>query len=268
MRRLLTIRCEGALLGASLDEAKGTTGILIVTGGTQTRIGSHRMFERLAATLAAAGHPCLRFDRRGVGDSEGEDRGWRGSGPDIAAAAADFRKNNRNLERIIGLGLCDGASALALFAGEAGLQGLIMANPWLVESETDARPAAAMRHHYRKRLTSGEGWKKLLTDTMSYRKLLKSVGRIALGHPTELANEIASGLEQASIPVALILSADDATAIAAGEIWSSKRFARIRSASAAPYRIESDSHTFARPGDSESLLQACLTALAALSRRG
>src|SRR4051794_3005475 len=112
MRRLLSLDCQGAAIGATLDEATGATGVLMVTGGTQTRIGSHRMYERLAKRLAEAGFPCLRFDRRGVGDSEGEDPDWRGSGPDIAAAAAALRREASGVQRIVGFGLCDGASAL------------------------------------------------------------------------------------------------------------------------------------------------------------
>lgn len=268
MRRLLTIRCEGAMIGATLDEARGTTGILVVTGGTQTRIGSHRMFERLTVALAEAGHPCLRFDRRGVGDSEGEDRGWRGSGPDIAAVVADFRRDHRGMEKLVGIGLCDGASALALFGAAAGLQGAILINPWLVETEADVLPAAAIRHHYRRRLTSLEGWKKLLTGAISYQKLLKGIGRIVRPPAPDLAHDVAAAIERDGLPVALILATEDGTAIAAREIWSSKRFAGIRAASAPPYLIESDSHTFARPGDDQALVQACLTALAELSRRG
>src|SRR5947209_20359827 len=121
MRRLLSIDCAGSALGASLDEAAGTTGLLMVTGGTQIRIGSHRMYERLAKRLAEQGFPCLRFDRRGVGDSEGEDPDWRGSGPDIAAAAAAFRRKCPQLQRLIGFGLCDGASALAFHGAAANL---------------------------------------------------------------------------------------------------------------------------------------------------
>lgn len=268
MRRLLTIPCAGDMLGATLDQAKGTTGVVIVTGGTQTRIGSHRMFERLAGALARSGYPCLRFDRRGVGDSEGKDPGWRGSGPDIKAAVADFRKGTRALERVIGIGLCDGASALALHGAQAGLQGAVLINPWLVESETDAPPPAAIRHHYRQRLTSVDGWKKLLGGSVSYGKLLKGVGKSFTSAPTDLADEVAAALERNAMPTALILCAGDATAIAASEIWNSRRFEKIRKASAAPYTVESDSHTFARPGDSEALQQACLTAIAALSRRG
>ena len=268
MRRLITVACKGSALGATLDGGNGATGILLVTGGTQTRIGSHRMFERLATALAAAGFPCFRFDRRGVGDSEGQDPGWRGSGPDIAAAAAAFRRDARGLERVIGLGLCDGASALALFGAEAGLQGAILANPWFVESEADAPPAAAIRHHYRQRLLSVAGWKKIATGSISYRKLLRGIRRIARREESTLADEVAAAIEDDGLPVALILAGGDATAIAASEVWNSKRFARVREGSAAAYRIESDSHTFARPGDAGALLQACLTALTALSRRG
>src|SRR3569623_529503 len=135
MRRLLSFDCGGAALGATLDEAAGPTGVLMGTGGTQTRIGSHRMYERLARRLAEAGFPCLRFDRRGVGDSEGEDPDWRDSEPDIAAAASAFRREAPRAERLIGFGLCDGASALAFHGAGAGLDGLVMLNPWLVEAQ-------------------------------------------------------------------------------------------------------------------------------------
>ena len=268
MRRLLTVNCKGSALGATIDGGQGATGILFVTGGTQTRIGSHRLFERLAAALAQSGYPCFRFDRRGVGDSEGADPGWRGSASDIEAAAAAFRRNVRGLERMIGFGLCDGASALALFGADSGLQGAILANPWFIESEAGTPPAAAIRSHYRKRLLSREGWKKALSGAVSYRKLLRGIRRVAAPGESSLGDEVAEAIERGGMPVALILAGGDNTAIAAAEVWSSKRFARIRGAAAAPYRIESDSHTFAREGDSDALLQACLTALTAMSRRG
>ena len=91
MRRLLTFACEGDDLAASLDEARGDRpgpG----HGGSQTRVGSHRMYERLGKALADKGFTCLRFDRRGVGDSAGEDPGFRGSGPDLAAAGTALRR--------------------------------------------------------------------------------------------------------------------------------------------------------------------------------
>lgn len=268
MRRLLTIDCGGAALGASLDGSAGKIGLLMVTGGTQTRIGSHRMYERLAKRLAEGGFPCLRYDRRGVGDSEGEDPDWRKSGPDIAAASAAFRAECPQVERLIGFGLCDGASALAFHGKHAGLGGLILLNPWLVEPQTGTIAPAAVKAHYRQRLMSLEGWKKLLSGSVSYKKLFKGIGSIAAAAPSSLAEEVAAALERGGLPVELILASRDGTAIAAEAEWVKPAYSRIRAASPPPQRIDSDSHTFARSGDEEALARAVLTALQRLSGRG
>lgn len=261
MRRLLTFSCEGAALGGSLDGESGSMGLLIVSGGTQTRIGSHRMFERLAAGLAEAGYPSLRYDRRGVGDSEGDDPGFRGSGPDIAAAAAAFRGSAPGLQRMIGIGLCDGATALALFGPEAGLDAIILLNPWFVEAESGEPPPQAVKHHYRRRLLSLDGWKKLLTGQVSYRKLLKGVLRISASSDQGLASEIATALERKPLPCSLILASGDATAIAAEAAWNSPCLARLRARNPEPVKIASDAHTFSRDGDRQTLLNAVLAAL-------
>ena len=267
MRRLLTLDCRGAALGATLDEAPGTTGLVMVTGGTQTRIGSHRMYERLAKRLAEAGYPCLRYDRSGVGDSEGDETDWRDSGPDIAAAAAGFRREAPEVQRLIGFGLCDGASALAFHGRAAGLDGLVLLNPWLVEAQAGAPAPAAVKAHYRQRLTSLAGWKKLLSGSVSYRKLLKGVTSLAARQPSTLAEEVAAALDRSRLPVALILASRDGTAIAAEAEWAKPAYRRIRDTNPPPNRIDSDSHTFARPGDEAALASAVLAALERLSGR-
>lgn len=261
MRRLLSFECEGAALGASLDPAAGETGLLLVTGGTQTRIGSHRMYERLAAALAQAGRPCFRYDRRGVGDSEGEDPDFRDSGPDLAAAAAAFRREQPQLKRVIGFGLCDGASTLALHGKAAGLDGYILANPWFVEAEAGEPAAAAIKSRYKEQLLSLDGWKRLLSGSISYRKVLKGLARIVASKPSSLAGEIADALGKARVPAQLVLASGDGTAIAAQAEWSSPAFKTLRQANPAPMRIDSDSHTFSRPGDEAALLKAVAEAL-------
>ena len=256
MRCLLSFDCEGAQLCASLDEADGTTGILMVTGGSQTRIGSHRLYERLAKTLAANGFPCFRFDRRGVGDSAGEDPGYRGSAADLAAAVAAFRAEQSGLKRLIGLGLCDGATALALFGAAAGIGGIVMVNPWLVEAEADAPPPAAIRRHYREQLLRLSGWKRLLGGSVSYRKLFK--GAVKAAKPiegSELAAEVAQALRRDRLPAALILASGDATAIAAAREVRARAFHGLIARSE---KIDTDSHTFAKPGDLEALATVVL----------
>jgi exosortase A-associated hydrolase 1 len=265
MRRLLSFSCEGAALGATLDVGAGESGLVLVTGGSQTRIGSHRMYERLAKALAERGISCLRFDRRGVGDSEGEDPGFRGSGPDLVAAAALLRAECPALQRIHGFGLCDGATAIALFGDQAGLDGLILVNPWLVEAEAGEPAPAAIRRHYRQRLLSLEGWKKILSGAVDYRKLLRGVRKIGgRRQASPLAMMVAQALSRHRLPAQLILAAGDATSIAAEAELKSPLFGKLADD---PQRIDTNSHTFARPGDEAALVEAVLEALRRIGLR-
>jgi exosortase A-associated hydrolase 1 len=264
MRRLTAFHCGEELLAGSLDVGESAAaGVLLVIGGSQTRIGSHRMYERLAKTLAEKGYPCFRFDRRGVGDSSGQDPGFRGSGPDLKAAAEAFRAAVPGLERVIGFGLCDGASAIALYGDEAGLDGLILANPWLVEAEEGEPAPAAIRAHYRRRLLSWEGWKRLLTGAVNFRKLWAGIRRLfSRRKPESLSNDVAQALLRHRLPTEVILCRGDNTAIAAdAEIRAWPYEGLIR----ATQVIETDSHTFARPGDDAMLLATVEVALAELS---
>ena len=264
MRRLITIPCEGVELGASVDGADGRTGLLFVTGGTQTRIGSHRLFERLAAALAREGIPCFRFDRRGVGDSDGEDPGWRGSAADLSAATAAFRQTCPQVGRIVGLGLCDGATALTLFGDRAGVDALILLNPWLVEVEPGEQAPAAIRHHYQEQLRSAQGWRKILYGSVSWAKVFKGLRAIAASVRSPLSDEVASALRTNALPAEAILASRDGTAIAARE-----EFARPALAAAItrpPTQIETASHTFAAAGDFDRLLGAIRESVARLAR--
>ena len=264
MRRLIAFPCGDATLAGSLDVGDGATqGVLLVIGGSQTRIGSHRMYERLAKSLAGKGYACFRYDRRGVGDSNGEDPGYRGSGPDLKAAAEAFRGEVPGLSRVVGFGLCDGASAIALFGDQAGLDGLILANPWLVEAEEGAPAPAAVRAHYRKRLLSLDGWKRLLGGAVNFRKLGRGLRSVFSKRRREsLANDVALALLRHRLPAEAILCRGDNTAIAAdAEIRAWPWEGLIR----ATQVIETDSHTFARPGDDAMLLATVEVALAALA---
>lgn len=263
MRRLLTFRCADAQLAATLDAADGETGLLLVTGGSQTRIGSHRMTERLSKHLSEQGISCLRFDRRGVGDSDGEDPGFMASGPDIAAAAAALRAERPDLRRLVGFGLCDGATALALFGDAAGLDGLILVNPWLVEAASGEPPPAAIRRHYRDRLLSLDGWKRLLSGGVDYRKLFRGILKSGHSASSTLANQVSEALARHRLPTAWLLASGDATAIAAAAELKARRFNDF---TGNIQRLDTDSHTFARPGDEALLSGAVIEAVRRLQR--
>jgi exosortase A-associated hydrolase 1 len=114
---VLSFSCEGAPLVGILAEPRDTpaeVGVLIIVGGPQYRVGSHRQFTLLARHLAANGFAALRFDYRSMGDSAGETRDFLGVNTDIAAAIEALLAARPALKRVVLWGLCDAASAALL----------------------------------------------------------------------------------------------------------------------------------------------------------
>ncbi len=262
MRELSFFTCEGATLGAAYDHGERTTGLLMVTGGTELRAGANSGMARLAAVVAAAGYPVFRFDRRGVGDSDGVDPGFRGSAADIAAAAATFRARRPDLRGLVGFGLCDGATALALSHAVAGIDALALANPWVVESGGDMPPPAAVARRYRQRLCSAEGWRRVLTGDFDVGKAVRGVRSLLKPRDMGLAATVAAGLERGRAPLSVILASRDATAVAFEREWRGAIFAKTRNRrSTKLVEVDSCSHSFASSDDHQRLAAFCVDAL-------
>jgi exosortase A-associated hydrolase 1 len=255
LRSVLSIPCEGAALVATLDgPGDATVGWLFVIGGTQTRVGPHRLYERLAARLAEAGQAVIRFDRRGVGDSGGEDPGYLESGADLAAAAHALRQNFPKLGEIFGFGLCDGATALTLHGDRCKLAGAVLANPWVVEPQGELPPAAAIRGHYKQRLLDPKAWMRLLSGGVNLRKLARGIAHSRAAEDDTLARRFASGLPAHA---AIVLAEGDGTAQAFAAAWKEAG----KTSPAAIRTVATASHSFADPAGFEALAQALLGAV-------
>jgi exosortase A-associated hydrolase 1 len=222
-RRHFSFACEGEVLAGTLDEAGGPAGLLVVSGGNETRAGAFSGMAELAARLAAAGHPVLRFDRRGTGDSTGVNAGFRGSGPDIAAAIAAFRAEVPGLRRIVGLGNCDAASALML-AGGAGCDALVLANPWTFDAEAaEQHSGAELRRRYAEKLRNPRELARLLAGKVSLAKLAGGLRRALVpgsAGGSVLASEMAGALARYQGEARILLAERDRTAQAFRENWT------------------------------------------------
>jgi exosortase A-associated hydrolase 1 len=261
MRQFLSIPCAGEALAATFDGDTGTAGLLIVSGGTEIRSGAHGGMARLAARCAAADFPTLRYDRRGVGDSSGEDPGFAESLPDLRAATEALRKRLPKGTPVYGFGLCDGATTLALHHAAAGLDGLLLANPWVVEPTEGLPPPAAIRRRYAEQLTDLKAWRRVLTGGIDYRAALKGLTSLARPADTSLSTRVAAALRGTKGPLAVLLARGDATAIAFETEWKGASFAALRASPRTTVtHIESDSHTFAA-ADGEALAGFVLDAL-------
>jgi exosortase A-associated hydrolase 1 len=174
--RALAFGCGGdTLVGiASVPAAPCARGVLIVVGGPQYRVGSHRQFALLARHLAAQGIAAMRFDVRGMGDSDGDERDFEGIQDDIRAALDAFLQAVPGVHDVVLWGLCDGASAAALYApGDARVRGLVLLNPWVRTDDGVAR--TTLKHHYRDRLRDPAFWRKLARGQFDYVGSLRSM---------------------------------------------------------------------------------------------
>jgi uncharacterized protein len=224
----LTFQCSASaesLVGIiAVPEAAFRTGVLVVVGGPQYRVGSHRQFVLLSRALAEAGYPVMRFDYRGMGDSGGEMRGFEYVTEDISAAIRRFREACPQLDQVVLWGLCDAASASLLYwdaTHDPLVKGLVLLNPWI---RTEAGLAKThLKHYYGQRLFQADFWRKLLTGKLSIgRAIAGLIGSVK--NARQQCNEpspdqtssfqirMARGLNAFSGKVLILLSGDDYTA--------------------------------------------------------
>lgn len=241
-RQHLTFPCEGATLVGTLDRetASHSAGLLIVSGGNELRSGAWSGQAQLAARLAGEGFPVFRYDRRGVGDSEGENLSFRHSGPDIAAALAAFRAAMPHLSRVVAFGNCDAAAALMINAPALELDALVLANPWTIDGEEapEAMPASAIRSRYLAKLANPREIWRLLTGGVNLAKLAKGLRSAAApsAAPRGLVKEMKAGLSAFTGQTTILLASRDRTAQMFSEVWD-RTDPRIQ-------RIDSASHSF------------------------
>jgi exosortase A-associated hydrolase 1 len=258
--RALAFECGGECLYgvASVPEQPAQRGVLIVVGGPQYRVGSHRQFTLLARSLAQQGIAAMRFDYRGMGDSHGPARSFEDVQHDLRAAVDHFIGAVPQVREVVIWGLCDAASAALFYAADdARVTGLVLLNPWVRTADGFAK--ATIKHYYRDRLFSPGLWKKIVSGRFDYAAALGSFVRLvrtARGGRQEavtpgdmpLPERMLAGWSRFRGKVLLILSGADLTAkefsdmTTASDQWQRQ----LKAARVTQHALEPADHTFSR----------------------
>lgn len=257
--------------------------LVMLVGGPQTRVGSHRSYTLIARELCRRGVPVLRFDYEGIGDATGAYRGFAFAGPSLEAALGFASARLPSVKNHILWSLCDGAAACALNAPALGPRtaGMILCNPYVHSAQGKAR--VFLRHYYVRRLWEGSFWRKLLSfefnpveAAASFASLVRAAsgkaapaapasgdgapagtgrdggpppGLLGPGEdPPELPAKVMEGLEAYPGPLRIILSGDDFTAREFRALYESygcggKRARKGRGATALR-QVDGADHTF------------------------
>jgi len=193
--------------------------VLVVVGGPQYRAGSHRQFVSTARALAAVGYPVLRFDYRGMGDSDGEYAGFKHISDDIRSAIDVLLAVCKPRCGVVLLGLCDAASAALMYCcTDSRVAGLILMNPWVRSEQSQAE--VVVKRYYARRLMQADFWRKLVAGKFDFhdsmRSFLGSVATAARRSPDEkeagFVDAMLSGFGRFCGPVLIVLSGRDLTA--------------------------------------------------------
>jgi len=267
--------CSGEqLLGiVHRGNPEATVGIVVVVGGPQYRVGSHRQFVLMARQLAAAGIPVFRFDCRGMGDSSGGKRTFEEVDQDFRVAIDLFMDKLRNIKQVVLMALCDGASATMMYGqSDRRVTGMILMNPWTRTG--DKSSTVRLRHYYLPRLMQKSFWRKMssgeftpirsmrglagsIREAISLRKHGLVAGRIAGGRFVE---QMLFGLERFKHPVLMLLSGRDLVAHEFLELRSAdKRWKRAMQGARIDIREMADAdHTLSSRKDLDLAVSHCL----------
>ncbi|OGV38017.1 MAG: hypothetical protein A2X48_07900 [Lentisphaerae bacterium GWF2_49_21] len=160
------------------------TAVIFLHGWGTYRIGPHRLFVEVARAFASTGFPCLRFDFRGRGESEGDVAGTTLLDMiDDAKQAVKEMQKQQGISQIVLLGLCSGGEvAVGAAASDSNVNGLVLLSTPLLgrqaKTSDDVRQTANFAKSYWQKLFLGETWKKIFSLRVNYRAIFK----ILFGH--------------------------------------------------------------------------------------
>ncbi len=220
----LVFTCEGEELVGIIHQPKKPSGlgVLLVVGGPQYRVGSHRQFVTLARYLAEQGVTVFRFDYRGMGDSAGPMQDFEQAGADIKAATDVFLEHESNLTSLTLWGLCDAASAICFYASQdARINNLVLLNPWVRTEQGESK--VFLKDYYLKRFFSKAFWQKIMSGDVNVMASTKSLSEKVLGvfkkerEPKKqgllpLPDRVLNSLGKYTHPILFIFSGKDLTA--------------------------------------------------------
>ncbi len=156
--------------------------LVFLHGWAGYRIGPHQMFTKMARRAAERGFPCLRFDFRGRGDSEGDAAATTlATMIEDARAAVAMVCEEVGVNRVALVGDCSG-SEVAIGTGpmDERIDSLVLWSAPIVggdRSEAEAAKRRSIYATYAAKLFRRETWAKLVRGSLQPRMIWRALTR-------------------------------------------------------------------------------------------
>jgi uncharacterized protein len=258
------------------DSILSRTVVTMVIGGSQTRVGGHRLYIQLARFLCNKGFAVFRFDYEGMGDSEGRLIGNKDAGPSIDAAINYLAKRLPEFSDSILWTICNGVSKCLTYAVDYPnrIAGLILCNPDVRSMTGDVR-IYQKKQYYRKRLLDKNFWIKLFLLRVnifsSFRILFKTErkgsylkgkaqGYSAWKWRKTLPDRVIGRIKKCNKPIKIILSKEDFIANNFSDVVLLKKEIKhlIEKKKVTTHFIKGADHTFTEPIKKNELFEVTL----------
>ncbi len=156
--------------------------LVFLHGWAGYRIGPHQMFTKAARRAEERGFPCLRFDFRGRGDSEGDAEATTLSTMiEDAQRAVEVVCEQTGVERVALIGDCSGSEvAIGTGALDERIDSLVLWSAPIVagdRSEANAAKRRSIYARYFQKLFRRETWAKLFTGRLQPGMILRALTR-------------------------------------------------------------------------------------------
>jgi pimeloyl-ACP methyl ester carboxylesterase len=179
------------------ERCRRSVAVILLGAGLVHHVGPNRLMVRLARRLAARGLASVRFDHRGIGDSEARSDGqaFEVSAIEEAREVMDHLAAKEDVDAFVLLGICSGAeTALGTALQDARVVGVGMINgggqgagaAW----DTHEYARTQVRHYLTNAIFNADSWRRALTGRIQYRRLANALVlrvRNAIAPPAQVA---------------------------------------------------------------------------------
>ena len=174
---------------AVTEQNRHLPAVILLNAGLIHRVGPHRLYVKIARTLASLGFVVLRFDFSGIGDSRAREDHlpFEQSGVNEVQEAMTYLTKVAGIEQFLLIGHCSGAHFSFMTAcADSRVAAVVLMNPqgggdeWIAYDRNRKLARYYTNYYGKAALSDPRRWLKLLMGKADYRSIARNVFQVMI----------------------------------------------------------------------------------------